>query len=158
MIDQDRERFARIFTDMLITLSPREEHRVGVKAYFDALNHADPLPIEVIEQAGRQIQSRAGQKWFPTSGEWKELALQLDRTAEIANSANLLNAADSPDDGPTYYCKQCEDTSWRYNKDRFDKASGLIVSSVSRCPCQLSNPVLAAKRVRALDRVQGRTQ
>ena len=87
MIDQDRERFARIFTDMLITLSPREEHRVGVKAYFDALNHADPLPIEVIEQAGRQIQSRAGQKWFPTSGEWKELALQLDRTAEIANSA-----------------------------------------------------------------------
>mgnify|MGYP003130680733 CR=1 FL=1 len=69
MIDQDRERFARIFTNMLITLSPREEHRVGVKAYFDALNHTDPLPIEVIEQAGRQIQSRAGQKWFPTSGE-----------------------------------------------------------------------------------------
>ena len=68
MINQDRERFARIFTNMLITLSPREEHRVGVKAYFDALNHTDPLPIEVIEQAGRQIQSRSGQKWFPRLG------------------------------------------------------------------------------------------
>jgi hypothetical protein len=157
MIDQDRERFARIFTEMLITLSPREEHRVGVKAYFDALNHADPLPIEVIEQAGRQIQSRSGQKWFPTSGEWKEVAYQLHQSAELRKTAPALSAGDS-EDGPTYYCKECEDTSWRYNQDHFDKASGLIVSSVSRCPCQMTNPVLAAKRVRALGRAQGRTQ
>jgi hypothetical protein len=156
--NEDRQRFSRIYTNMLVTLSAREEQRVGVAPYFDALNHGENVPIDVVEQAGRQIQSRPGQTFFPTSGEWKELALQLHRSAEIRNSATALTAGSGDDDSPTYYCKQCEDTSWRYNKDHLDKASGLMVSSVSRCSCQMTNPVLAAKRVRDLDRAQGRNE
>ena len=155
MIDADKERFQRIYSSLLVGLAPSDEKLVGASTYFESLL---AIPIEYIEQAGRSLLSRSGQVYMPTTGEWVELAGQLARQDEIASSANLLNAADSPDDGPTYYCKECEDTSWRYNKDRFNNASGLIVSSVSRCPCQLSNPVLAAKRVRALDRAQGRTQ
>ena len=155
MIDTDKGRFQRVYTNLLVGLAPSDEKLVGAPVYFDSLR---ALPFEYVEQASRNILSQPGQHWMPSTGEWVELAGQLARQAEIASSANLLNAADFPDDGPTYYCNQCEDTSWRYNKDHFNKASGLIVSSVSRCPCQLSNPVLAAKRVRALDRVQGRTQ
>ena len=158
MTNEDRQRFSRIYTNMLVTLSAREEQRVGVAPYFDALNHGENVPIDVVEQAGRQIQSRPGQTFFPTSGEWKELALQLHRSAEIRNSATALTTGSGDDDSPMFYCKQCEDTSWRYNKDHLDKASGLMVSSVSRCSCQMTNPVLAAKRVRDLDRAQGRNE
>jgi len=155
MNNTDKTRFQKIYTALLVGLAPTDEKLVGVKTYFEVLK---ALPVEYVEQAARRILSRPGQKWMPSTGEWVELASQLKREAEIANSHHLLNAADSPDDGPTYYCKQCQDTSWRPNKDHLDKASGLMISSVSRCPCQMTNPVLAAKRVRALDRVQGRTQ
>jgi hypothetical protein len=154
MIDADKERFQRVYTNLLVGLAPSDEKLVGAPVYFDSLR---ALPFEYVEQAGRNILSRPGQHWMPATGEWVELASQLEREAEIAKTANALSAG-SAEDAPTYYCNQCEDTSWRYNKDHFDNASGLMVSSVSRCPCQLSNPVLAAKRVRALDRVQGRTQ
>ena len=155
MTDADKERFKRVYTDLLVGLAPSDEKLVGAKTYFTALRR---MPVEYVEQAGRQILSRAGQKWMPTTGEWVELASKLELQAEILGTAKALSAGNTEKEGPTYYCEHCEDTSWRYNKDHLDKASGLMVSSVSRCPCQMTNPVLAAKRVRALDRVQGRTQ
>ena len=154
MPDADKERFKRVNTDLLVGLAPSDEKLVGAPTYFKSL-HA--LPIEYVEQAGRHILSRAGQKWRPTTGEWVELANELARQAEITKTAKALSAGDV-DEEPAYYCKYCHDTSWRPNTPKFDKASGLIVTSVSRCHCQMTNPVLAAKRVRALDRVQGRTQ
>ena len=154
MTDADKERFKRVYTDLLVGLAPSDEKLVGAPTYFKSLR---ALPIEYVEQAGRQILSRAGQKWMPTTGEWVELAGELARQAEITKTAKALSAGDI-DEEPTYYCKYCHDTSWRPNTPMFDKASGLIVSSVSRCHCQMTNPVLAAKRVRALDRTQGRTQ
>ena len=154
MTDADKERFKRVYTDLLVGLAPSDEKLVGAPTYFKSL-HA--LPIEYVEQAGRHILSRAGQKWMPTTGEWVELANELARQAEITKTATALSAGDG-DEEPAYYCKNCHDTSWRPNTPKFDKASGLIVTSVSRCHCQMTNPVLAAKRVRALDRVQGRTQ
>ena len=154
MTDADKERFKRVYTDLLVGLAPSDEKLVGAPTYFKSL-HA--LPIEYVEQAGRHILSRAGQKWMPTTGEWVELANELARQAEITKTAKALSAGDV-DEEPAYYWKYCPDTSWRPNTPKFDKASGLIVTSVSRCHCQMTNPVLAAKRVRALDRVQGRTQ
>ena len=154
MTDADKERFKRVYTDLLVGLAPSDEKLVGAPTYFKSL-HA--LPIEYVEQAGRHILSRAGQKWMPTTGEWVELANELARQAEITKTAKALSAGDV-DEEPAYYCKYCHDTSWRPNTPKFDKASGLIVTSVSRCHCQMTNPGLAAKRVRALDRVQGRTQ
>ena len=154
MIDADKERFQRIYSSLLVGLAPSDEKLVGASTYFESLR---ALPIEYVEQAGRSLLSRPGQKWVPTTGEWVELASQLEREAEIAKTAKALSAGDV-DEEPAYYCKYCHDTSWRPNTPTFDKASGLIVSSVSRCHCQMTNPVLAAKRVRALDRVQGRTQ
>ena len=154
MIDADKERFQRVYTNLLVGLAPSDEKLVGAPVYFDSLR---ALPFEYVEQAGRNILSRPGQHWMPATGEWVELASQLEREAEITKTANALSAGDV-DEEPAYYCKYCHDTSWRPNTPTFDKASGLIVSSVSRCHCQMTNPVLAAKRVRALDRVQGRTQ
>ena len=154
MITADKERFQRIYSSLLVGLAPSDEKLVGASTYFESLR---ALPIEYVEQAGRRLLSRPGQKWMPSTGEWVELANQLEREAEITKTAHALSAG-SAEDAPTYYCNQCEDTSWRYNKDHKDKASGLMISSVSRCPCQMTNPVLSAKRVRALDRVQGRTQ
>jgi len=154
MTDADKERFKRVYTDLLVGLAPSDEKLVGAPTYFKSLR---ALPIEYVEQAGRQILSRAGQKWMPTTGEWVELASKLELEAQILGTAKALSAGDV-DEARAYYCEYCYDTSWRPNTPTFDKASGLIVSSVSRCHCQMTNPVLAAKRVRALDRVQGRTQ
>jgi len=154
MKDADKERFKRVYTDLLVGLAPSDEKLVGAKTYFTALQ---AIPVEYVEQAGRQFLSGSGQKWMPTTGEWVERASKLEREAQITITAKALSAGRS-ENSPTYFCEYCEDTSWRYNKDHLDPASGLMVSSVSRCPCLMTNPVLAAKRVRALDRVQGRTQ
>lgn len=154
MTNTDKERFKRIYTEMLVGLVPREEQLMGVGIYFKGLAS---YAIEYVEQAGRQFISEHGRKFLPTVGEWAERASQLDRKKQLSQTASALLQGQS-EEGPSYYCKHCEDTSWRYNKDQFDNASGLIVSSVSRCPCQMTNPVLAAKRVRALERVQGRSQ
>ena len=154
MIDADKERFKRVYTDLLVGLAPSDEKLVGAKTYFTALR---AMPVEYVEQAGRQILSRAGQKWMPTTGEWVEVASQLEREAQITRTAKALSAGLS-DNSSTYFCEYCEDTSWRYNKDHLDKASGLTVSSVSRCSCQMTNPVLQARRVRALERARGRSE
>jgi hypothetical protein len=156
MINTDKERFKRIYTEMLVGLVPREEQLMGVGIYFKGLTS---YAIEYVEQAGRQFLSEHGQKFLPTVGEWAERASQLDRKNQLSQTAKALLPERTADgQRASYYCKYCEDTSWRYNKDRLDKASGLMVSSVSRCDCQMTNPILAAKRVRALEFSQGRTK
>ena len=148
----DKDRFKKIYTELLVGLVPREEQLMGVGIYFKALMH---FPVEYVEQAGRQILSHAGQKFLPTVGEWAEVAGRLERGNLMTTTAPALQASNSGE-SPQYYCDECHDTGWRYNKDKFDNASGLIVSSVSRCPCPMRNPVLNAQRVRALDRSEGR--
>ena len=153
MIDKDKARFAKIFNEMLQTLSCRAEQKVGVKAYFDSFrDFQTSLPVEIVEQAGRQIKSEPHQKWMPSSGEWIALANALHHRAELQRTEQYTI---SNEDSPAYYCDLCSDTSWRPNTPKFDKASGLIVSSVSRCKCYAQNPVISAKRVRNFDHLRG---
>lgn len=87
------------------------------KAYHAGLNDLEPeFVAEAARRLGRLVNEN-GQSWFPKLGEWRQLAIQVEREW-IDRQKQMLRKLPAP------LCPACADTGWRYKNNR-----------VHRCEC-----------------------
>ena len=95
------EDFARIFTRLASQLRWLDYRPEDVQSFFEALRD---LPLEITHESAKRIANQPGRKFFPTTGEWRDSA--LDYEAELRR-ADLV--------GERVWkieCEDCEDTGW----------------------------------------------
>ncbi len=95
------EEFALIFTRMASQLRWLEFRPSDMENYFESLRD---LPDGILHESAKRLANQPGRKYFPTTGEWRESALQVE--AEIRR-ADIT--------GPRVWkleCEDCEDTGW----------------------------------------------
>lgn len=126
--------FAEIFARMALQLRWLDADETAIRSYYAALRD---LPIEILHRSAAKLACEPGRKFFPTTGEWREVALmaqQDDLRAELAGPRRTW----------VLECEQCEDTGWVYficEKDECGRYNPHIVphNFVKPCVCRETN-------------------
>lgn len=127
--------FAIIFARMATQLRWLDADAAAIQSYYAALKD---LPDEIIHASAARIANEPGRKFFPTTGEWREVALLIEQEKRRAEFS-----------GPhswTEECETCHDTGW----EGFDCTGGkhggcdrdrehLPHHFVRVCPCRPTN-------------------
>ncbi len=120
------EEFAVIYTRMASQLRWLDFRPTDVENYFEALRD---LPDTLLHESAKRIANAPGRKYFPTTGEWREWALEVE--AEIRRKEITGERVWKLE------CDDCEDCGWLF----FD------------CPgdttCERTKPHLPHRFVRA---------
>jgi hypothetical protein len=127
------DEFATVFGRLASQLRWLDHRPTDIANYFDALRD---LPENIIHESAKRIASQAGRKFFPTTGEWREVALVYEselRRAELSSPRTWENE-----------CNDCEDTGWNYYDCPGDVTCDrtnphLPHSYVRPCPCRATN-------------------
>lgn len=97
--------FAVIFARMAVQLRWLDADDAAMQSFYAALRD---LPEEILHRSAAKLACEPGRKFFPTTGEWRQIALmaqQDDIRAELAGPRRVW----------TLECEQCEDTGWVYH-------------------------------------------
>jgi hypothetical protein len=96
--------FAVIFARMAMQLRWLDADEAAIQSYYIALKD---LPEELLHASAKRLANEPGRKYFPTTGEWREIALLIEQDkirAELAGPRKWI-----------LECEQCEDTGWIYH-------------------------------------------
>lgn len=94
--------FGMVFTKLANQLRATDVDLATLKSYYESL--AD-LPLASIDTAALAWSRVPGQKWFPTTGEWRD-------KAQAASAEALRKALPHREQPWRYSCEACEDTGW----------------------------------------------
>ena len=139
--------FAIIFARMATQLRWLDADAAAIQSYYTALKD---LPDAIIHASAAQIANEPGRKFFPTTGEWREIALALQQE-------DLRSALSGPRRNWTVECAQCDDTGWIYHAcDAHDcgRGNAHIVPHdyVTPCFCRATNHTYQRHHVQTVKR------
>jgi hypothetical protein len=126
--------FGKIFSPLAIQLQWRDADEAAIRSYYRALCD---IPQSVLTRSAWRLANERGRKFFPTTGEWRDVALMIeqeDRRSEFAGPHEW-----------TEECTDCHDTGWRgYECTGLDggcdrKFNHRPHDYVRICPCRESN-------------------
>ncbi len=125
--------FATIFARLASQLRWLDYRPADTANFYDALRD---LPIALIHESAKRIANHAGRKFFPTTGEWREVALEYE--------AELRRAALTGERVWKIECEICDDSGWEYFFCPGDQTCGRQNSHaphnyVRPCNCRPSN-------------------
>jgi len=95
--------FGNVFAKLAIQLRWMDADAVAIRSYFDALKD---LSLEAVQASATELAREPGRRFFPTSGEWREVAHKF--AAKQIREA-LTPARDEP---WVSECAACDDTGW----------------------------------------------
>jgi hypothetical protein len=81
--------FLAIFRDVVLAFQPRGLERDTAKVYYDALGD---LPVPILRASAKRLTQT--QKFFPTTGEWREAALAIPPSLGTAHGDAGIHDAD----------------------------------------------------------------
>ena len=97
------EMFETIFSRLASQLRWLDYRPDDTLNYFEALRD---LPEPILHESAKRLATQAGRKFFPTTGEWRDVALGYE--------AELRRAAITGERVWKIECETCEDTGWEY--------------------------------------------
>ena len=95
------DEFTTIFSRLASQLRWLDHRPTDIANYFEALRD---LPESILHESAKRIANQPARKYFPTTGEWREWALEVEaemRRAEIIGERVWK-----------LECADCEDTGW----------------------------------------------
>lgn len=142
MADTISKEFSAIFRDLVVAFQPRGMDREAPRVYFAALGE---FPIDLLRQAATRLART--KTFFPTTGEWFQAALEVQRDARRA-----LAAEPAPLDGVE--CDRCGDTGSVYGECPGDATCGRPYQHAAHgfvciCACRQTNQSYQRKRAAA---------
>lgn len=131
--------FLIVFNRLCIGL--REQHdESGVTqgVYYDALKH---LPLSVLRVSADQLATEPGRKYFPTTGEWIDVARAVLAKQQRDDSPVRANAGTHT---WTVECSACDDSGCEYFECTGDTFCGRTQPHAKHtfarpCPCRETN-------------------
>ena len=127
--------FGVIFARMAMQLRWLDADTAAIQSYYVALKD---LPDEIVHASAARIANEPGRKFFPTTGEWREVALRIEQDKRRAEFSGPESWTDE--------CATCHDTGWEV----FECTGGVHVGCdrprehrphdfVRICPCRPTN-------------------
>jgi hypothetical protein len=95
--------FGVIFSRLATQLQWRDADVSSAASYYEALKN---YTLDTIHESGKRLAMEQGRRFFPTTGEWAEVADAVQHEA-------LRRAVKPARDEPWHFdCESCEDTGW----------------------------------------------
>ena len=94
--------FAQVFAPLAVQLRWLDADEAAILSYHKALCD---IPISVLSRSAMRLANERGRKFFPTTGEWRDVALviqQEDLRAEFSGQRSWKDE-----------CDDCRDTGWQ---------------------------------------------
>lgn len=93
--------FGVIFARMAMQLRWLDADAAAIQSYYIALKD---LPDAIIHASAARIANESGRKYFPTTGEWRQVALTIEQEKRREEFSGPQSWIDE--------CESCHDTGW----------------------------------------------
>jgi hypothetical protein len=127
--------FGVIFSRLATQLQWRDADVSSAASYYEALKN---YTLDTIHESGKRLAMEQGRRFFPTTGEWAEVADAVQHEA-------LRRAVKPARDEPWHFdCETCTDTGWKHHDCDGSEQCGRRKKHaphvyVTPCPCREMN-------------------
>lgn len=125
--------FGAIFSRLARQLRWHDFTPADTTVFFETLND---LPLAIVHESAKRIANEPGRKYFPTTGEWREHALEYEQELRRKLASDKREWVTE--------CLECDDTGWQFYECTGDNFCGrqqkhLAHRFVRICPCRETN-------------------